>query len=175
MVCDFCHEREAVIFMEQVSGVGQKRKISMCLECAMERGISPDPKSIESSIGDLFWELSDISLKIKEKENKLCPVCGTSLGSIFKKGYAGCPECYAIFKDDIKKILERQGVTESFSGSMPQRLSTFRSVLTDRIMLQNKLNAAVEDENYEKAAMYRDYLKALEKKAVSGSDEIMGD
>ena len=58
---------------------------------------------------------------------------------------------------------------------MPQRLSTFRSVLTDRIMLQNKLNAAVEDENYEKAAMYRDYLKALEKKAVSGSDEIMGD
>ena len=48
-------------------------------------------------------------------------------------------------------------------------------MLTDRIMLQNKLNAAVEDENYEKAAMYRDYLKALEKKAVSGSDEIMGD
>ena len=66
MVCDFCHEREAVIFMEQVSGVGQKRKISMCLECAMERGISPDPKSIESSIGDLFKELSDISLLLKK-------------------------------------------------------------------------------------------------------------
>ena len=47
-----------------------------------------------------------------------------------------------------------------------------RSVLNDRVILQNKLNIAIQKEDYEKAAMYRDYLKALEKNAVSGSAEI---
>ena len=79
MICDFCHEREAVIFMEQTTTDGSRRKINICLECAMERGISPDPKSIESSIGNLFRELANVSKKISERENKLCPVCGTSL------------------------------------------------------------------------------------------------
>ena len=54
---------------------------------------------------------------------------------------------------------------------MPHRLASVHSVLTDRIMLQNKLNAAVEREDYEKAAMYRDYLKALEKNPVYGDGE----
>ena len=165
MICDFCHEREAVIFMEQTSTDGSRRKINICLECAMERGISPDPKSIESSIGNLFRELANVSKKISERENKLCPVCGTSLKEITRNGKTGCPECYAIF-------LETNGIKEIFKGSMPARLSSVRSVLNDRVVLQNKLNIAIQKEDYEKAAMYRDYLKALEKSAVSGSAEI---
>ncbi len=171
MICSFCNEREAVIYMEQIGSDGQRRKINICMECAIERGISPDPKSMESSIGNLFKELAEISKKIAEKENKLCPVCGTSLGEIRKTGKVGCPECYAIFKNDIRKILEDNGVKELFKGSMPSRLSSFRSVLNDRMILQNKLNVAVQNEDYEKAAMYRDYLKALEKNAVAGSED----
>lgn len=171
MICDFCHEREAVIFMEQMTGIGQRRKINICLECAMERGISPDPKNIESSIGNLFKELADISKKISEKENRICPVCGTSLGEIRKTGKAGCPECYAIFKNDIRQMLENNGVKDVFKGTMPARLSTIHSVLNDRVILQNKLNDALSREDYEKAAMYRDYLKALEKQSVSDGSE----
>ena len=171
MICDFCHEREAVIFMEQMTGIGQRRKINICLECAMERGISPDPKNIESSIGNLFKELADGSKKISEKENRICPVCGTSLGEIRKTGKAGCPECYAIFKNDIRQMLENNGVKDVFKGTMPARLSTIHSVLNDRVILQNKLNDALSREDYEKAAMYRDYLKALEKQSVSDGSE----
>lgn len=171
MVCDFCHEREAVIYMEQSSADGHRRKINMCLECAMERGISPDPKSIQASIGTLFKELADVSKKITEKDNKCCPVCGTFLSEIKKNGKLGCPECYAIFKNEIRKILEDNGIKEFFKGSMPARLSTVRSVLNDRMILQNKLRIAIEKEDYEKAAVYRDYLKALENNAVSGTDE----
>lgn len=174
MICDFCHEREAVIFMEQMNG-GQKRKINICFECAMERGISSDPKSIESSIGNLFKELSEASKKIAEKENRICPVCGTSLGSIRKSGKAGCPECYEIFKNDVRQMLEANGIKDVFKGTMPARLSSIHSVLNDRVILQNKLNDALKREDYERAAMYRDYLKALEKDAVSdGSDGVDG-
>lgn len=171
MVCDFCHERDAVIFLEQVSGDGQKRKINMCMECAIERGISSDPKSIESSIGDLFRELADITKKLKADAERLCPVCGTSVGFMRKTMTAGCPECYAIFKADVEKLLNSKNISGKYTGSMPARLGSFKSVLTDRIMLQNKLDQAVQREDYEKAAMYRDFLRALEKKAVSPSGE----
>ena len=57
---------------------------------------------------------------------------------------------------------------------MPARLASFHSVLNDRIALQNKLNDAVAHEDYEKAAMYRDYLHALEKHPVSGDNLLPG-
>jgi protein arginine kinase activator len=38
--------------------------------------------------------------------------------------------------------------------------------------MKNKLNDAVASEDYEKAAMYRDYLHALEKSPVSGGDDM---
>mgnify|MGYP002626737059 CR=1 FL=1 len=171
MECDFCHQREAVVYFEQLSGNGQKRKICMCVECAAERGISQDPRSIESSIGAIFRELTEVARRVRIDNSRLCPVCGTSLGEIRKTSRVSCPECYAIFKADIKKILENRGVKGSYTGSMPQRLSTVHSVLSDRIALQNKLDAAVATEDYEKAAMYRDYLRALENTAVSDGDE----
>lgn len=167
MICDFCHEKEASIFMEQTAGDGTKKKIHICMDCALERGITSDSRSIEQSIGNLFKELALAAKRIDEKNSKMCPVCGTSLGSIKKTYKTGCPECYAIFKDDIKKLLEQKGLTGVYTGSMPSRIPGMRSVLNDRIALQNKLNAAIENEDYEKAAMYRDYLRALEKTAVS--------
>ncbi len=171
MLCDFCREREAVIFLEQMTGSGQKRKINMCAECAIERGISSDPKSIESSIGDLFKELASISKRIQRKNNRLCPVCGISVGDIRKTGRVGCPECYSIFKDDIRKYMMGKGIKGVYTGSMPARLSGMHSVLNDRIILQDKLSKAIENEEYEKAAMYRDYLRALEKVPVADGEE----
>ena len=51
---------------------------------------------------------------------------------------------------------------------MPKRLKNFHSVLNDRIVLKSKLEESIKNEDYEKAAIYRDYLKALEKSPVSG-------
>jgi protein arginine kinase activator len=67
--------------------------------------------------------------------------------------------------------MEKNGIKEIFKGKMPVRLSSVRSVLNDRVILQNKLNVAVEKEDYEKAAIYRDCLKALEKNAVNGIED----
>ena len=59
---------------------------------------------------------------------------------------------------------------------MPLRVKEFRHALTDRADLQAKLDEAVRTENYEKAAVYRDYLRALEKSSVAdGSDASSSD
>ena len=140
MLCDFCKEREAVIFLEQMSGNGQKRKINMCGECAIDRGISSDPRSIEASIGDLFKELANLSRKAQRESRRMCPVCGVSVGDIRRKGLVGCPECYSIFKDDIRKYIMGKGIKGIYTGSMPERLANMRSVLNDRMALQDKLS-----------------------------------
>jgi len=168
MLCDFCHEREAVFFIEQVSA-NSRRKINICMECAVKRGISPDPKSIEQSVGTLFAELTNGAKTQNADENRLCPVCGQSLGKIRRTGRLGCPECYAIFKTEIGSLMEQKNIHGPYTGSMPRRLASFRSVLTDRVDLQAKLEDSIRKEDYEKAAVYRDYLRALERTSVSGS------
>ncbi len=170
MLCDICNEREAVFFVEQMSAQG-KRKINICMSCASKNGFSLDPAKIESSLKNVFLELIKHETPGEAAKTKLCPVCGKSLSSIKKLRRLGCPECYEIFKTDIQELMKSNGITGSYTGSMPRRLSTFRSRLTDRVDLQAKLQEAVGREDYEKAAVYRDYLKALERSAVSGGPE----
>jgi len=170
MLCDFCHEREAVFFIEQVNSTG-KRKINICLECASARGITSDPNSIQKSVGTLFEELSRQIPCSSSDDARLCPVCGQNLGTIRKTGRPGCPECYSIFKKEISALLVAKGNNGGYTGTMPHRIAGFRSSLTDRVDLQAKLEESVKNEDYEKAAIYRDYLRALEKKSVSDGGE----
>ena len=58
-----------------------------------------------------------------------------------------------------------------YTGTMPNRLRNFRSVLNDRIVLRTKLEESLKKEEYEKAALYRDYLRALEKTHVAGGGQ----
>ena len=67
--------------------------------------------------------------------------------------------------------MKKNNAYGEYTGSMPKRIANFRSPLTDRIEVQKKLEQAIENEDYEKAAFYRDYLHAIENKAVSDGEE----
>lgn len=166
MICDICTEREAVLFVQQLSLSG-KKEIHLCTQCAKERGIDTTVGKTGASLKDLINFISD--------PKKLCYVCGKSLDDIQKKGYLGCPECYMAFHEEIKTMLSEKGLDLPYTGSMPKRLVHFRSILTDRIAIQNKLTASIAHEDYEKAAMYRDFLKTLEHPAVAGGEDSVGD
>ncbi|MCR5288989.1 MAG: UvrB/UvrC motif-containing protein [Treponema sp.] len=168
MLCDICHQREAIVFIEQV-GSEAKKKVCLCLQCAEEKGFSPNDKDLEKSVGTIIQEL--FTKNASKGISRTCPVCGQSLTLLLKNNRLGCPECYEIFKDEIKKQMKQNGISGTYTGSMPHRLRNFRSILTDRIDLQTKLMASIEKEDYEKAALYRDFLKALEKAAVSKDED----
>lgn len=137
------------------------------MECAVKHGLSPDPQNIQRSIGSLFEEISQAEKAGNPEENRLCPVCGRSLAAVRRTGRAGCPECWEIFKTELTSILNDRGITGPYTGTMPRRIASFRSALTDRIDLEAKLEESVKKEDYEKAAVYRDYLRALEKRSVA--------
>lgn len=168
MICDVCKSNEAVIYVEQTSRLGIK-KINLCQSCAANCGISPGNHEIEKQIGSLFKQMSKQKREHALKSDCACPVCGQLCSEFLATGKLGCPECYAIFKTEIDSYLSKRKITSRYTGSMPRRLSNFRSVLTDRAVIREKLEAAVKNEDYEKAAFYRDYLLAIEKKAVATS------
>ena len=159
MICDLCGENEAVLFIEQTNA-NSKRKLNLCVDCARKNGVSPDSKTIGRSLAMLFESLlGKNKAQQKKEDSRVCPVCGSSVKEITMIRQAGCPECYSVFKSEA---------LDSFT--LPKRLKNFRSVLTDRIIIQAKLEESLKREDYEKAAVYRDYLKALEKSPVAGGE-----
>lgn len=171
MLCDLCKKNEAVIFLEAIGKDG-KKKINLCPVCAMARGIqAPVSAPNAENLASVFKEIEEREKASRVHDSRLCPVCGTSLSFILETGTAGCPECYEVFRPEITASLKDHGVALTYTGSMPKRLSGFRNALTDRADLQAKLEEAVKNENYEKAAVYRDFLKALERGCVADGQQ----
>ncbi len=167
MLCDLCKKKEAVIFLEAIGNNG-KRKIHLCPDCAMARGIqTPVAAPNAENLAAVFKEIEEKEALSDANSKRLCPICGMSLYSVLKSGTAGCPECYEVFKSEIAASMSENDISGAFTGKMPRRLASFRNALTDRADLQAKLDEAVQSENYEKAAVYRDFLKALERGSVA--------
>lgn len=170
MLCDMCRKNEAIIYVEQTNRLGVK-KINLCRECAMACGISPESHEINQQIGSLFKQLQQDRKDQLLKDDRACPVCGKLRSEIILGGKMGCPECYAIFKGEVRDYLKARKITAPYTGTMPSRLANFRSLLTDRARAQEKLDEAIRKEDYEKAAYYRDYLRAIAKKSIATADE----
>lgn len=93
---------------------------------------------------------------------KTCRGCGCTYDDIVETQTIGCPECYYEFKEEFMETLNGLGQNGSYKGSLPEHVAGYRSILVDKMLLQQKLEQAVENEEFEKAALYRDYLRALE-------------
>jgi len=152
MKCDICGIREAVMFIQEVTP-SSTRELHLCAECAAEKRISTDGGRLEVPLGKIFP---------MRPENRLCRICGLSLADLRKYRRAGCPNCYKDFSSEIYAILSgSKGGT--YTGSLPKRIAGFRSRLEDRAVLENSLNESVAREDYEKAAVYRDRLRELDR------------
>lgn len=102
---------------------------------------------------------------------KICGVCGSSLDQIIKTQVIGCPECYHTFEAEFKETLTKFGISGNYKGSLPKKLKGYSSTLVNRVEMQLKLEEAIESEEYEKAALYRDYLKVLNGQPVQNGEE----
>ena len=169
MKCDICHEKQAVIFVRQMTGQSVL-ELHLCVDCARERGFSASDSKLELSLSGLLSGIVDNQSLLNSK-NRACPVCGRTLKDIIEHRKAGCPECYINFTKEIASQLRLEGIEPNYTGSLPQQLAHFKSSLTDRMILQTKLEKAIYEEDYEKAAVYRDRLRVLEKASVHNGEQ----
>lgn len=159
MKCDICQERPAVLFVQQVSKEGSL-ELHLCEICARERGFSTSENKIDITLGGLFSGLLEKEASVKGKE-AACSACGTVFSEIKKSGKVGCAGCYQQFRTEIISMLRSEGIEFAYSGPLPEKLEAFSTAKTDPENLRKELREAIDREDYELAAYYRDRLKML--------------
>lgn len=96
MLCDKCGKERAEHYKKTVVN-GQQCFLHLCTNCL--NNLNKTGYTI-AKIGE------NLKTEQKKDENKICPVCFSSLASIKKTGLIGCSKCYEIFKEDILKNIK---------------------------------------------------------------------
>ena len=91
-----------------------------------------------------------------------CPNCGMSYNDFLETGKIGCSVCYDTFRSQLEPVLRRIHGSSTHTGKIPHRSGGNLELKHEMMQLKENLKAAVEHEEYEKAAVYRDKIHALE-------------
>lgn len=130
MLCEVCHENEAVIcYTEIINGV--KKELHLCEECAAKQtGIDQtilsltDTSFLTNLLASVLGRRQDVADDENlKKTNIICPSCHMTYNEFLKFGTFGCPECYKTFNflldGYLKKIqgnCEHTGKTPVYGG-----------------------------------------------------------
>jgi protein arginine kinase activator len=157
MLCCICKEKEATVHLTQIAG-DKMQKVDLCEECAKHKGVN-DPAGF--SLADLLLGLGasqEIEQSAGGTELK-CPKCGYTHADFKKAGRLGCAECYVTFAEGLEALLKTMHKGTRHSGKVPQAAQQSRDAAERLKALQKKLAKAVEDEDFEQAALIRDEIK----------------
>lgn len=172
MVCQACGKHPATTHIKTIVN-GKLTEIHLCSECASAKGYGGYP----SLFGD--WNLNLGSMLggllgggFPQEEVQRCKTCGSSFEEISKTGKIGCADCYRTFRDRLVPSIKRIHGTVQHKGKVPGG-SALRITETQKQMMpveetplvQKKrlLKKAIEEQDFENAAVLRDEIKELEK------------
>lgn len=164
MLCEGCQQREAVVKFTQVIG-SQKKIVNLCKECAEKQGLNNPLMDLSKVFGRIIISLISEHLafmedrRISEDDKVICEECRCTWGEFKRKGRLGCANCYETFNDNLKVLLRRiHGNNRHIGGHVhPSRAKQKDSLPS----LKKKLQAAIEKEEYERAAELRDRIREL--------------
>lgn len=143
--------------LTQIAG-DKIQKVDLCEECAKTKGVN-DPTGF--SLADLLLGLG-ASQEIEQagggSEIK-CARCGFTQADFKKAGRLGCPECYQTFSEALEGLLKTMHKGTRHVGKAPEALRKSRDASDQLKQLQKKLSKAIEDEDFEAAAILRDEIK----------------
>jgi protein arginine kinase activator len=157
MLCCICKEKEATVHLTQIAG-DKMQKVDLCEECAKTKGVN-DPTGF--SLADLLLGLG-ASQEIEAAGGGAglkCPACGFTQADFKKAGRLGCSACYETFAEPLGGLLKTMHKGTRHVGKAPAALRQSREVSDRMKLLQKKLAKAIEEENFEQAAILRDELK----------------
>lgn len=193
MTCEVCGKNATFFFKQTKNGYTVEK--ALCSECASKQGLA-DPSDLFDAIHDDFF--GGLLGSFVNKEQKLvssrsCSVCGMTIGELLNGGKVGCANCYTVFERSLAPTVIKLHGNVAHCGKMPKSLEAAAQAErtekaktadpkeskplthTEKLAaLKNKLNDAVEKQEYELAAEYRDEIKALEEKISLQQNEENG-
>lgn len=150
----------------------------MCEQCAHNKGFSAKTEN------DVFWKQSLADEMFSENANGLfgglfagmmnensantysqpqvCKKCGMRFSDFLHGGKIGCAECYNTFSSLLNPTVKRIHGNVEHCGKNTECGGVESSTKKKIESLREKLADAIEKQEYEMAAKYRDEIKALE-------------
>lgn len=164
MDCDKCN-KPAKVFLTQLVG-GQVKKVALCDECAQENGVT-DPTGF--ALADLLLggtpgqpAATPLAPPVEGDDRRACPACGFTLEDLKKVRRFGCGTCYSVFREEVDQMIRGMHKGSTHLGKVPSgqiEQQQRRKRLAD---LRDRLEQAIDTENYEDAAGLRDEIRKLE-------------
>jgi protein arginine kinase activator len=160
MTCELCGKENAAVRIRQIIGT-ESKELRICEICARKQGIIGTEKGLGEGIA---WLLQGLFEQVPEKISHAaaCPLCGIRFRDIRANRRVGCSQCYITFNKEIHKLLKSSGKPQAYQGKLPRRVLEYKSLLIDRENLKTRLKEALQNEDYEKAAILRDEIQGFD-------------
>ena len=177
MLCQVCNKREANVHVTKIIN-GVKTELHLCEECASKNSDMninmPVNIGVPLSFQNIlegFVEMLGGGISDYVDDQISCPVCHMTFEDFRRTGKLGCSNCYSAFGSNINPLVKRLHGNIHHTGKVPKRSGGVLKTKRDIEKLKEELKAAVKNEEYEKAAKYRDEIKLLESKLNDGNDK----
>jgi len=160
MLCDLCHKHIATVHLTEI--INDKiAEMHICQACAKTK---TEEIKDQLNISDFLGGLAVAGTAERKEESSLkCVSCGLTYADFKKKGRLGCGNCYIVFKQMLLPLLKRIHGSTHHVGKSPLHKEERISREANIKELKNRLERAIQLEEYEEAARLRDELKSLEK------------
>jgi len=158
MLCDVCKCNDASVFLTQILE-GKMQKVNLCDACSKEKGVQ-DPTGF--ALADLLLGIGAAEEIEKGSTTQKCLVCGFTQADFKKTGRLGCSSCYRTFAEGLESLLKAMHKGTEHVGKLPERAARQMQLNDKMRALNDNLEKAVAEENYEIAASLRDQIKRLE-------------
>ncbi len=155
-LCDFCGKNPGIVLVKVLDKEGNAVELMICADCGRKRGLSGVEKTAPKK------EEADSREPRAESRNFTCPSCGLSFSEFKRRGRLGCANCYNAFEQELKQVIRRIHGSIRHTGKEPNK---GRKKAQERLEVQRlraELDAAIKEEDYERAAALRDLLRQTE-------------
>lgn len=163
MLCDNCKKNESNIrYTEIRDGSSQTR--NLCDDCARSAGLADPLEKTILSLGSAVTEaIKTFIERERGAEQPACPACGLTAAEFRRTGKLGCCACSTVFAGMIAPVLRRLHCAAS---AAPDADVTADPPFGEAMLgasrdLEQRMARAVEQEDYELAALLRDQLREL--------------
>jgi protein arginine kinase activator len=161
MLCDSCHERDAVVHLTTIEN-NAVTQVHLCERCAAERGVESPVTTSKHPLGD-FLQAVHQQVATTTTDGASCTFCNATMSDFRATGRWGCARCYTNFEAGIRELLRRvhgnhRHVGRAYHPPMSESLER-SSVLGE---LKDRLRRAIDNEQFELAADLRDRIRVME-------------
>jgi len=155
MKCQRC-PKAAALHITEIHTEDQVEELHLCEECAQKYLYEPGPAK-STGITTAAAE-SDEAGGVSHE----CDVCGIKFVDFRNSGRLGCPNDYALFREELLPLLENIHGETKHVGKTPRRRPQNQQKQAELMALRKQLVHAVNKEDYEEAARLRDLIRQVE-------------